>query len=171
MKNKFLLVGLFAAVLAGSSLTVQAQDHPAPAGDNGSQAGAPGVQPGGWPQGGIDLEKMKEKLALTEDQVSKLKDVLKIQMESEKSIRDQMKIDMDILQKKVDSNASEADLKKILDILAADRKAMEANRQKMEDMAREILTPLQQAKMISGMRGTGSLRVNPGAPTVGPSGN
>jgi Spy/CpxP family protein refolding chaperone len=165
MKKKFWLVGLFAAVLAGSALTVQAQDHPAPAGDNGSQAVAAGAQPGGWPQGGIDLEKMKGKLALTEDQVSKLKDVLKLQMECERSIRDQMRIDMDILQKKVDSNASGADLKKILDILAADRKAMEANRQKMEDMAREILTPLQQVKMISGMRGPGSSRMNQGAPS------
>ncbi len=159
MNKKMWLVGLMAAALMVPALTALAQDNP-----------APGGQPGGQ-QGGMNLERMKEKLGLSDDQVSKLKDLLKAQMEAGQTFRDQLKADIDVLQQKVDSKASDGDLKKALDTLVADRKAMEANRQKTEDMFREILTPLQQAKMVLGMQSIGARRMNQGAPGGGQSGN
>ena len=104
---------------------------------------------------GSRMDKLKEKLGLSDDQVSKLKDLFKSQGETMKPLRDQMKIDMDTLQQKVDTKASDGDVKKLLDKLEADQKEMQAGREKMKDQLRAILTPTQQAKMVLGMRKMG----------------
>jgi len=146
MNKKLWLAAFMTFALVGSALTVFAdQDQPA-AGDDG---GHPQMGDGG-PRG-MNIEKMKDKLGLTDDQVTKLKTLFESQKDANKALRDQMKIDLDTLQQKVDSKASDGDLKKALDALSTDKKAMDANRQKMEDQARQILTPSQQAKMVLGM--------------------
>src|SRR5260221_141962 len=84
-------------------------------------------------KGGVNqVEKMKEKLGLSDSQASKLKDLFKKQREDMTPLRDQMKIDMDTLQQKVDMKAPDSEIKKLLDKLDADRKGMESGREKMK---------------------------------------
>jgi Spy/CpxP family protein refolding chaperone len=169
MNKKIWLSALMAGALAGSALTVFAQDAPPPAGDNGGQTsgdnngpqggnghGRPGMGPGG-PQGGMVMnpDKLKDKLGLTDDQVTQMKDLFRTQMAAGKTIQDQMKLDIDTLQQKVDAKASVAELQKSLDALAADRKAMQASRENMETQVNKILTTVQQAKLILGMQNRG----------------
>ncbi len=107
-------------------------------------------------KGGVNqVEKMKEKLGLSDSQASKLKDLFKKQREDMTPLRDQMKIDMDTLQQKVDMKAPDSEIKKLLDKLDADRKGMESGREKMKDQLRAILSPTQQAKLVLGMRSKG----------------
>lgn len=160
MNKNFWLVTLMTAVLAGTSLTAYAQDDPAPKGDpdqpamgRGMDNGGPG---GGW-MGGGHLGKLKEKLGLTDDQISKIKDLFKSQREAMTPLKDQMKIDMAILQQKVDTKASDGDLKKLLDKLDGEQKQMQASREKMKDQMRSILTPTQQAKFVLGMKKRGGM--------------
>jgi Spy/CpxP family protein refolding chaperone len=160
MNKRIWLSALMAGTLVGSALTVFAQDSQPSAGDNGPQAGEEGGHSGmgaGGPQGGMMMnpEKLKDRLGLTDVQIAQMRNLFKSQMEANQSLRDKMKIDMDTLKQKVDAKASDGDLKKVLDALSADRKTMEANRQKMEDKVRHILTPLQQAKMVLGMQARG----------------
>lgn len=155
MKKKIWLAGLMAAALAGAAWTAYADDNQAPAGSDDKPAMGQGMDPDGGMMGGEHMDKMKEKLGLTDDQASKLKDLFKNQMEANKPLRDQMKIDMDTLQQKVDMKASDGDIKKLLDKLDGEQKQMQASRDKMKDQLRSILTPTQQAKMVLGMRQMG----------------
>jgi Spy/CpxP family protein refolding chaperone len=157
MKKWTVLGSLLAALTFGLALAVQADDDqaapggdkPAAMDDNGGPDGMQGGMMGGH------FDRMKEKLGLSDSQASKLKDLFKKQMGEMKPLRDQMKIDMDTLQQKVDTKASDADVKKVLDALSTDRKSMEAGRQKMEDSVREILDPTQQAKLVLSMKDRG----------------
>ena len=151
MKRMIMSGMLLAAVLWGNAAFVGAGEQAPPAGD-GPSAMDQGM---GGMMGQDRLEKMKEKLGLSDDQVSKLKALFKSQRSVTKPLRDKLKSDMDDLQKKVDAKASDADLKKVLDSLSDDRKNLEAARQKMVDQIREILTPLQQAKFVLAMRERG----------------
>jgi Spy/CpxP family protein refolding chaperone len=157
MKKWTVLAGFLAALTFGFALAVHADDDQAapggekaaPMGDNGGPDDAQGGMMGGH------FDRMKEKLGLSDGQASKLKELFKKQMADMKPLRDQMKIDMDTLQQKVDTKASDADVKKVLDALSTDRKNMEAGRQKMEDSVREILDPTQQAKLVLSMKDRG----------------
>jgi Spy/CpxP family protein refolding chaperone len=155
------LRGLAVAALMAAAATVRAQD------DNAAMGGddKPGMHDG--TDDGMDGGMMrgrwgggfKEKLGLTDDQATKLKDFFKKQRENNAPLRDQMRIDMDTLRQKVDMKASDSDIKRLLDKLVADRKDMQAARQKSEDQLREMLTPTQQAKLLfmmrRGLRGMG----------------
>jgi len=165
MRRTIWLAGLMAATLAGVTVaarTAYADDSQAPSGDNGKPSMGQGTDPGpdGGMMGGDQMDKMKEKLGLTDDQVSKLKNLFKSQMEANKPLRDQMKIDMDTLQQKVDMKASDGDIQKLLDKLDGEQKEMQASREKMKDQWKAILTPTQQAKMVLGMqkRGMGMMK-------------
>ena len=139
-------------------MAVYGQDNPAPKGDSDQPAMGGGMEnggPGGGMMGEGRVDQWKEKLGLSDEQVSKLKDLFKSQMDIMKPLRDQMKIDMDTLQQKVDAKASDADLKKVLGTLSADRKNLDSARQKMEDQVRGILTPTQQAKFVLGLNNKG----------------
>jgi Spy/CpxP family protein refolding chaperone len=158
MKRKMWLVGFMAAALVGAVWTAYADDDKPAADDNGKMSmddngGGPGGMQGGMMGGHFDW--MKKKLGLSDSQETKLKDLFKKQMEEGKPLRDQLKIDMDTLQQKVDTKASNDEVKKVLDALSADRKGMEASRQKMEDAVREILDPTQQAKFVLSMKDRG----------------
>ena len=152
MNRKIWMAGFLTAALIGAAIGVYAQDDPAPAGGDSPAMGQGmdgGMMGGGW------IDKAKEKLGLTDDQASKLKDLFKSQMEANKPLRDQMKIDMDTLQQKVDLKASDADVKKLLDKLDGEQKEMQTAHEKMKDQLRSILSPTQQAKMVLGMRKMG----------------
>jgi Spy/CpxP family protein refolding chaperone len=162
MKKKIWLAGLMAATLVGAALTAYADDDQAPAGGDDKPGMGQGMDDGmgGDMMDGDHMDRMKEKLGLTDDQVSKLKDLFKSQMEANKPLRDQMKIDVDTLQQKVDMKASDGDIKKLLDKLDAEQKQMQDSREKMKDQLRSILTPTQQAKMVLGMRKMGMGMMN-----------
>lgn len=160
MKKKIWLAGLMAATLAGAVFTAYADDDQASTGGADKPGMGRGMDDGmGGGMMGGHLDRLKEKLSLTDDQVSKLKDLFKGQMEANKPLRDQMKIDIDTLQQKVDMKASDGDIKKLLDKLDTEHKQMTDSREKMKDQLRSILTPTQQAKMVLGMhmRGRGMM--------------
>ncbi len=116
----------------------QGGDHPAMQGDQGKDA-----------DGGKDrIEHMKDKLGLTDDQAAKIKEAFMKQKEAIKPLRDQEKIDMDTLQQKVDSKASDADIKALLDKLKADHKLVMDTQERSMDKIRTILNPTQQAQMV-----------------------
>ncbi len=146
MKKWTVWGSLLVALTFGFALSAHADDDPGGPGGEKPAAmdgnGGPDGMQGGMMGGHFD--KMKEKLGLSDSQASQLKDLFKKQGEDMKPLRDQMKIDMDTLQQKVDAKASDGDVKKVLDALSADRKGMDAARQKMEDSVREILSPTQQ---------------------------
>ena len=132
---------LVAGLLAGSMLVARADDDkPMMGGEDGGTG---------------RIEKMKEKLGLSDSQVTQMKDLFKKQMEGNKPLRDQMKIDMDTLQQKVDLKASDSDIQKLLDKLEGEQKEMSRSREKMKDQLKSILNPTQQAKFVLGMRARG----------------
>jgi len=147
MKKNVWLAVLMAAALAGAWQVVRAQDDPAPKGDGDKPALCHGMNNGGE-MGMGPMGRLREKLGLTDEQATQIKDLFKKQMESNQPLRDQMKIDMDTLQQKVDMKASDGDLKKLLDKLDGEQKQMQASREKMKDQLRAILTPAQQAKFV-----------------------
>jgi|GEM_PF-1664140 len=158
MKKWMICASLLAGLIFGFASSAKA-DEGAPAGNDdkpgmGQNTGDEHEGMDGGAMGGR-LDKMKEKLSLTDSQVSQLKTLFKKQMENNKPLRDQERIDMDTLQQEVDANASDADIKKLLDKLDGERKTLQSSREKMTDQLRTILTPSQQAKMVLGMRQKG----------------
>jgi Spy/CpxP family protein refolding chaperone len=97
----------------------------------------------------------KEKIGLTDDQVTKLKDLMKNQREETKTLADQMRVDMDTLKLKIDSKASDDTIKSLLDNLSAEKKKLQAKREDFINQAKQILTPTQQAKFLLAMKGHG----------------
>jgi hypothetical protein len=150
MKNHFwLFVFVFAAV-AGWASTTLAQGDQAPAGNSGSNGGNSQARAGmgATRQGGINPDQLKGILDLSDDQVAKLKTLLKEQASSSQDLRAKMNKDMSSLSMKVQSGASDADLKVTLEAIAEDRETMQTDEKKMEDSIRLDLTPMQQAKLL-----------------------
>jgi Spy/CpxP family protein refolding chaperone len=78
------LIGLIALGLLGGGLALSAQDRPAPAPRAKAAPAAPGQR------ALLPLERLKNALGLTDDQVAKLQDQRKAQQESQKTFRDGM---------------------------------------------------------------------------------
>ncbi len=157
MKNisRWFFAGTLATALFLGYGLAKAQD--APPADNTSDQPAVGADHDKDGDHGKErMEKMKEKLGLTDAQVVKLKAAMKKQMEANKPLRDQEKIDIDTLQQKVDSKASDSDITAALDKLKEDRKALQEAQERSMEKTRTILTPIQQAKWVLSMgRGMG----------------
>ncbi len=149
MKKFWLFALAFAAVAGWASITL-AQGDQAQAGNSGSNGGNSQAQAGmGAPrQGGVNPDQLKGILDLSDDQVAKLKTILKEQASSAQSLRAQMNKDMGNLSSKVQAGASDADLKAALEAVAEDRKAIQADEQKVEDSLNLDLTPMQHAKLL-----------------------
>jgi hypothetical protein len=94
------------------------------------------------------LDKMKEKLNLSDDQYNKLKAMHKSHMDAIKPLMDKMMADMDTLQKKVDAKASDSDLKTVLNSIESDRKNLAAMKEKFSAETTSVLTVTQQAKRL-----------------------
>ncbi len=114
MKKSVTWMMFLAAAAWGPSNVSMAQDQP-PAGGNNQSATGQGAEPGtgGGMMGGGFMGGLKDKLDLSDDQVSKLKDLLKGQQETMRPLRDQVRVDMDTLQQKVDAKAPDGDLKRL----------------------------------------------------------
>jgi Spy/CpxP family protein refolding chaperone len=90
---------------------------------------------------------MKERLGLTDDQAAKLKAAFEAMKTATKTLREQSKETSRKLEEQVRDLSSDKDIQATLDQLDANRKAMAAERQKMESAAASILKPYQRAKM------------------------
>ena len=154
MKKWVVFLGLLVAWIVGIQYGAYAENNQAEDAHPGRHEDMDDGMMGGGMMGDR-LDRLKEKLGLTDDQAVKLKGLFKKQMEDTRSLRDQMRIDMDTLRQKVDMKTSDSEIKKLLDALSADRDKIEEGRRKMEKNLREILTPTQQAKFLMGMRARG----------------
>lgn len=130
-------IGSLAAVLTlGSVVSAKANDE---IGEKGQEQG-------------VKIDKMKTKLGLTDDQVTKIK-ALKESRETEtEPLHKQMKADMKTLAAKVKAKASEVDIKAALDAVRTDQENIETAKKKHMDQMEEILTPTQQAKFLLHMK-------------------
>jgi Spy/CpxP family protein refolding chaperone len=145
----FLVGSLTTALFLGYGLA-KAEDQNQPANDQGGDH--PAMQDGNHGDWGKDrIEHLKDKLGLTDDQATQLKEAFKKHEEANKPLRDQEKIDIDTLQQKVDQKASDEDLKSLLDKLEKDHKQMQEVQQNSMDKIRMILNPTQQAKWVLSM--------------------
>ena len=148
------LSALSAFLIFGTLQWVHADDPATSDNDNPAKMDkGHGWDKGGW--GGDRSGKWKEKFGLTDAQAERLKALFKKQREESQTLRDQIKIDMDTLKLKVDSKASDAEIKTILDNLQAEKKKMEAKQDSFTEQAKTILTPTQQAKFLLQMKGHG----------------
>lgn len=148
--SRLFLVGSLATALFLGYGFAKAENQNQPA-DN--QGGDPAMQEGN--HGDLDngrIERLKDKLGLTDDQAIQLKEAFKKQAEANKPLRDQEKIDIDTLQQKVDQKDSDSDIKTLLDKLEKDHKQMQEVQQNSMDKIRTILNPTQQAKWVLAMR-------------------
>jgi len=117
MKSSKLLLSVFALAAFAAAPVLRAEDAPAPsapAAGAGDHKGARGDR----------LKELTEKLALTDDQVAKIKPILKDEAEALKALKDDTSID------------KEAKRPKMMEI-----------RKSHQDKILAILTPDQQAKL------------------------
>jgi|SRR5579883_2649348 len=114
-----------------------------------ARASAQDADPGAEAHEGHEMSaaKLKDKLGLSDDQVTKLDAAWKSAKDAAKPYQDQMKADMAKLKQQVESKASDDDIKATLDDLDAAHKGMQGAMEKAKADSRSILTPTQQAKM------------------------
>jgi Spy/CpxP family protein refolding chaperone len=168
-KTKWLMAGSLLACLAAYPLMAQSDSNNSTATgpDNGTMQGPPpdgGDMSGGGdgPQGemgGKWVDKMKEKLDLTDAQVSRIKQVFENQKSTAKPIREDLKTQTKALAQKMKAGAGDGDLKPLLDKIDQDRKNLDAARQQNMEALRGILTPTQQAKAYLAMAKRGMARM------------
>ncbi len=133
---------LFALLSAG--LAFAASAAPLRAQEEDSAGSAPPMMQG---QSRMSAAKLKDKLGLTDDQVSKLDAARKAHQEAVKPLRERMKADIAKLREQVKSKASDAEIKATLDDLDGAWKGLRGAMEKLKSDSAAILTPTQQAKM------------------------
>jgi Spy/CpxP family protein refolding chaperone len=152
--NKIILIGGFLAVLIfGTVVATHAVGMEKGKPVHGVKAGMAQIDPAKFEQARLD--RMKEKLGLSDGQVSKLKALFESHRAEMKPLQEKIKTDMDTLRKKKEAKASDTELKAALDALSADQKSMRDIRQKHQEQIRGILTSEQQAKMVLERPGMG----------------
>lgn len=104
------------------------------------------------------LEKMREKLGISEAQADKLKAARRAKRDASEATRAELKAAMRKLSDQLEDKAPEKDLAATLERIAAARKAQRAEMEKFEAGMREILTPTQRAKMLVAMKKHGGMR-------------
>lgn len=117
--SKYIGLGVLASGLFFGTILTAYADDPATNDNNGpAQVGGDhGWNKKDWGDG------WKDKFGLTDDQSKQLKDLFKKQREETKTLADQMKIDMDTLKLKVDSKASDGQIKALLDKISSEKKS------------------------------------------------
>ena len=138
--KRYICAALAAALLAPGLLTVSAR----------AQDDAPPPEQSEHQDAGKMADRMKEKLALTDDQAAKLKDAMKAHGDAMKPIGQQLKDGIKKLAGQIKSKATDADIQASLDSLKTARKAMADEQEKFHDGLAAFLTPTQQAKMAVG---------------------
>ncbi len=129
MKTKVSALMLSALLAAGAVLTTSVQAQPAPDGETGPGGKSPAKERGErpkQPEPGERLEKMREHLGLTDDQVAKLKPIFAAEVEEMKAKR-----------KELGKDATREER----------RAAMEATREKYKTQVDAVLTAEQKAKV------------------------
>lgn len=104
------------------------------------------------------LEKMREKLGISEAQAEKLKAARRAKRDASEATRAELKAAMRKLSDQLEDKAPEKDLAATLERIAAARKEQRAEMEKFEAGMREILTPTQRAKMLVAMKKRGGKR-------------
>ena len=150
--SRLFLVGSFATTLFLGYGLAKADEQMAADNQGGDQPAMSADQPDHDGMGKGRMEHLKEKLGLTDDQATQLKEAFKKQEEAIKPLRDQEKIDVDVLQQKVDTKASDSDIKTLLDKLKEDHKTVQDAQERSMEKMRTILNPTQQAKWVLSMR-------------------
>ena len=108
-----------------------------------------------------DINLWKEKLGLSEAQISKVGKLLKQQKEELEPINRQMKSHREALRTKVGAKASDREISTLLDALSRDRENLETKGQAFEERLRNLLTTDQRAKFILRMTGSGWMEGDP----------
>ncbi|MFI5345647.1 MAG: Spy/CpxP family protein refolding chaperone [Elusimicrobiota bacterium] len=91
--------------------------------------------------------KMKERLGLSDEQADKVKTAFESEKAAVKPLREARKAAARKLEQQVRDLASEKDIQATLDGMDANRKAMAAERQKLQGSLAGVLKPSQRAKM------------------------
>jgi len=110
-----------------------------------------GNEGGDWATIAKFLE-VKDRLALTDDQIDKLAAIQTGMKADGMDNRKAMGEDFRKLAELVKSNGSDDDIKALLEKIKKDKKADELSREKYMEKIQAVLTPTQQAKMLLGMR-------------------
>lgn len=97
------------------------------------------------------MEKMKDKLGLSDDQAAKLKDAMKAHGDAMKPLHDAMHDGMKKLGEQLKSTADDKDISASLDALKAARASVQAEQDKLDATLKAFLTPTQRAKLLMGM--------------------
>jgi len=164
--KKLKRLALAGSLLAGwcvYPLAVRADDSstaPAAGLDKGTTQGPPpqdvnGTNPAAGPQGdpmdGAWIDKAKDKLKLSDDQVTRLHKAVADEKNAVTPLQEDMKTQIHSLVQKLQSGAGDDALKPVLDQIDQDNQAFAADRQKTTEAFRDILTPTQQAKILLSM--------------------
>lgn len=92
-------------------------------------------------------ERMKEKLGLTDEQADGLEDAMKAHHEAMKPLHRKLRDSMRKLEDQVEDGASDKDVAATLSAMDDARKALDAEREKLEAVFAKTLKPTQRAKM------------------------
>ena len=141
--KRYICAALAAALLAPGmwAIGVRAQDDAPP---------PPPPEQSEHQDGAKMMGRMKERLALTDDQAGKLKDAMKAHGDAMKPLGQQMKDGVKKLAEQIKSKAPDADIQAGLDALKAARKALADEQEKFQEGLAAFLTPTQRAKMAVG---------------------
>jgi Spy/CpxP family protein refolding chaperone len=167
MKKLLGMCGLAAALSLTSVMPLLADDGGMTPGDgpqmngdgmDGGPHGHRGMGPKMGENGDGDWQviarflELKDRLALTDDQIDRLAAVQKEMKDEGKDNRKALGEDFKQLADLVKSNGSDDDIKALLEKMKKDKKAAEMTKEKFMDKIQSVLTPTQQAKMVLDMR-------------------
>jgi Spy/CpxP family protein refolding chaperone len=91
--------------------------------------------------------RMKEKLGLSNEQADKFKAAFKAQREAVKPLREQIKVGLEKLRWQVDAKADSKDIAATLEQIDRSKKAMRAEREKLQATVTALLSPEARARM------------------------
>jgi Spy/CpxP family protein refolding chaperone len=139
MKRWFLAL-LMGGLLSGSAaVSVRAQSQP--------QSGSTEASQQKETSGG----KMKSKLGLTDEQVSKIKEARKARQDAVKPLRQQLKEDIAKLRGQIKDKAADSQIQATLEHMKQARKSIQSANEAFGAKMESTLNPTQRAKMLLGM--------------------
>lgn len=94
------------------------------------------------------LDELKKKLALTQDQVEKLKNLFESKIQEDKILGDQMNLDLAALRLIFDKKGPDSSLKEALGKISDDQAAIQESEKAFREKINAVLTPKQQAQLI-----------------------
>jgi len=154
MKNRRMMI-LSAALLGlAAAGTLQARDHKGP-GDRKGPGGGPA-----WHEKFKDL--MQKRFDLSDDQQAKLKEAFEAQRKAAEPLHKELRVGLAKLRWQVEAEADSKELAATLAQLDKTRKALQSQQDKFLSSLKNILTPVQQAKMLLAHMPQGGMRMGMG---------